>query len=199
MTRLVRLPRVLFLSALMLAAVPPAAGQKGSSTSKKADPAGTGPVMGQLRALFTEWDDNKDNFLDKRELAKGFRDLQAKTVPASGKAAPPKKGPSLPDQQFVARVDQDGDGRVSRDEFLNWAREYAVLLKNIAASEGKIAKAEARLQTNLRATTRQTVETDLQTEKQNLEKLTAQLPPFDKHIQNVLKPQKESEEKKGKE
>lgn len=49
-----------------------------SSTPKKHNPAGTGPIMTQLRSLFDSWDLNKDDYLDKEELAKAFRGPKAK-------------------------------------------------------------------------------------------------------------------------
>src|SRR5262245_48271921 len=81
-----------------------------SSASKKADPAGTGPYMGPLRALFADWDLNKDNYLDRKELGKGFRDLSAKasagTPAKAGTDTDAAKKPNgVPEQQFLAQLD----------------------------------------------------------------------------------------------
>src|SRR5262245_18249188 len=138
-----------------------------SSVSKKADPSGTGPLMGQLRALFAQWDANQDEILDKEELAHGFRGAEAKPpTTATGKTKSgesnsagkarngSKEGSTFPDRDFLQQVDQNGDGRVSRDEFLNWAREYAVHQKNIAAAEKRVSKAEVKVRSRTTANAR---------------------------------------------
>src|SRR5262245_23678728 len=83
------LPRLLQAALLLPTALLLLAADKSSSSlAKKADPSGTGPLMGQLRALFNTWDVNKDGFLDKAELARGFRGEDAKAYePKAGKDA----------------------------------------------------------------------------------------------------------------
>lgn len=180
-------------------------GQNASSLSKKVDPAGTGPMMNQLRALFAGWDLDGDQFLDREELAKGFRGPAARphepTPKAKAGAPPPRVKPDkdkglTPDYHFLIQVDLNNDGLVSRDEFLNWAREYAVLQKNVSAAESKVAKAEAKLATRTTLSARLQAEIDLRTERQALQKLVALLPPFEKPLQQALKPPPEP--KKGK-
>ena len=51
-------------------------------------------------------------------------------------------------------------GMVRPDDFLNWARQYAVLHKNIAASETKVVKAEAKLLTRPMPSARLQAEVD---------------------------------------
>jgi hypothetical protein len=164
-------------------------GRQSSSISKKNDPAGTGPMMGQLRALFAEWDQNQDGFLEREEVVVGFRDLAKRPDPrrsgkASKKAA--KGGAKTPEAEFLARVDLNGDGIVNRDEYLNWAREYAVLQKNVVAAGKRVAKTEARLLTNLKATSRIQAEADLMAQRQELVRLAVQLPPFEELLQRYL-------------
>lgn len=182
--------------------------QNASTLSKKADPAGTGPLMNQLRGLFASWDGNGDGVLDRTELAVAFRGPDAR--PPTPIAKPKDAGPAgekksdkstaknsshvsrdrsqLPDYEFLVEVDLNGDGKVTRDEFLNWARQYAVLKKNIDATEAKRAKAEARALTRTTAAARLQAEVDLKVEQKALEKLSAQLPPFEKQLRKQLKP-----------
>jgi hypothetical protein len=195
--------RLIAMISLLLEAGPLYA-QNASSLSKKTDPAGTGPLMNQLRALFSTWDANDDRFLDKAELAKGFRGPDAKPyVPPAkakkgdaapdakdAKVAPPKQEVTKPpDYEFLIEVDLDGDGRVSRDEFLNWAREYAVLQKNIRSAELKVSKAESKLLSRTTPAARAQAELDLKAERQAHQKLVLQLPSFEKQLQQVLNQQ----------
>src|SRR5262245_48747205 len=46
--------------------------------AKQADPPRTTTTMNQMRGLFARWDTNKDDFLDKKELAIAFRGAGAR-------------------------------------------------------------------------------------------------------------------------
>ncbi len=131
---------------------PPAPGVESS------DPPGTTLYMDQLRALFAAWDLNGDDSLDKAELAQAFRGADAKPYDykktsdpsAPEPAANPKttKKPDhsdYPDYNFLVRLDQDGDGQISRAEFMDWARDYAVQIKQQTDEEAKLAALEAKL------------------------------------------------------
>jgi len=93
------------------------------------DPPGTTLYMGRLRAQFVAWDLDGDGFLDKSELAKAFRGTDAKpydykkpgdSTPASGDLTSLKKPDysEYPDYNFLIKLDQDGDGMISRAEFM---------------------------------------------------------------------------------
>jgi hypothetical protein len=87
MCRLLQITRGL-LAAVLAALIPLISlgddSSKPSSTQKKTDPKGTGPIMSQLRSLFDAWDLNKDTYLDKEELARAFRGPKAKPFDYTG-------------------------------------------------------------------------------------------------------------------
>ncbi len=144
-------------------------------TQEPPDPPGTTPYMNQLRAVFAAWDLNGDDYLDKSELAKAFRGADAKpydykktTDGDKSSTADATQDPTKPtptkdasndsttakkpdysryaDYEFLVQLDQDGDGQISRTEFLSWARDYAVQLKQKVDQEAKVAALEAKLQ-----------------------------------------------------
>jgi HEAT repeat protein len=118
---------------------------------KRKDHAGmTGVIQGQLRGWFTAADTNKDDFLDKDELARAIRGSQAKAYDFTPPGKAPRQfGPrdfnQFPDYAFLCRLDRDNDGKVSRDEFELWAYDYAVFLKKDMDDRDRIAHAQARL------------------------------------------------------
>jgi hypothetical protein len=67
------------------------------SGGKKPSKASLAPYLNQLNALFTSWDLNGDNFLDKDELAKAFRGPKAKPFDAP----PEDKGAKKKDSSSV--------------------------------------------------------------------------------------------------
>jgi hypothetical protein len=203
----------------------------------KRDPAGTGPIMTQLRGLFFSWDLDKDGYLDKNEMAKAFRGPSAKAydyqaaskgesdvdkkdlsvtgtrtvglmgstqgcgplLSASSLLAPkPDKGESsqsdakktakqpdyssYPDYQFLTQLDTNGDGQVSKSEFDNWARGYAVQVKHLNDAAKRIARLETRLNSKLKTTERQKVETELKQEQDELKKLNDLQKSFEKQL-----------------
>ena len=62
---------------------------------------------------------------------------------SGGKTDLEKKYASRPDYQFIAKLDKNGDEKVSQDEFEAWAHDYIVsALKKIEAEEKALAKAK---------------------------------------------------------
>jgi Ca2+-binding EF-hand superfamily protein len=199
------------LAALLAATARAADDTDDTGGSKKADPPGTALIMGQLRAVFAAWDLDKDGYLDKEELAKAFRgpnakpfdykapsknDRDADTDKDSDTKKDTKKPDysSFPDYQFLVQLDTDGDGKISRDEFESWARDYAVQLKKIADSQVLIAQAEAKLLGNLSKQERKQVMAELKREKAALAKLNKALKSYDKQLQKAMKSAKKPKE-----
>jgi HEAT repeat protein len=94
-----------------------------------------GLIFTELRGQFNVFDANKDEFLDKAELAVAFRGPKA--MPPEFKGVPTAKDlRNNPDAWFLAQLDRDGDDRISRAEFDRWARDYALAMSRAAdASE----------------------------------------------------------------
>ena len=76
-----------------------------------AQPGGTPPTPEQREARFVAADANKDNKLDKAEFVSSL----------------PERAQAMADQMWSSRVDQDGDGFVTRNSFSlsAWARRVA--------------------------------------------------------------------------
>jgi Ca2+-binding EF-hand superfamily protein len=190
-------------TAAALADAPP-----GDSTTPKstADAPGTTVYMGQLRKLFDKWDLNGDGYLDQQELAKAFRGPEAKpydfnkakdsdkdaaadvTKESSEDATTVKKPDSkkYPDHDFLVQLDQDNDGKISRDEFMNWARDYAVQLKDQAAQEKKMLSLETRMQ-GASSREAKTLERELKREQTKIDKMNSSLNAGEKALLLQLK------------
>ena len=154
-----------------------------------ADPPGTTLYMDQLRALFAAWDLDGDNNLDKAELAKAFRGADAK--PYEGKKPPDapadlksakKTDSEYPDYDFLVQLDQDGDGQISRDEFMTWARDHAVQMKAQADEEAKLAAMEAKLANGTTSKELKALERELKKERQEYAKLQSQTDEADRRL-----------------
>ena len=140
------------------------------SDAGKTDPPRTSATMGQLRLLWDKWDLDKDGFLDKRELAIAFRGPGKKAYDWRETAKKPKeessepKSDSLkdlppkdekpaktpdyskyPDYNFLVMLDTDKDEKISRDEFVTWAREYATQLRDAADLNKKTTDLKAKV------------------------------------------------------
>ncbi|HWY88978.1 MAG TPA: HEAT repeat domain-containing protein [Gemmataceae bacterium] len=110
-----------------------------------------GLIQSQLRGWFSATDTNKDNFLDKDELARALRGPKAKPYDYTPDDKPAKKlGPgdfsTYPDYAFLCRIDRDNDGKISKDEFERWAFDYTLVMKQDLDDRDRIQKARERLQ-----------------------------------------------------
>jgi len=76
------------------------------------------------------------------------------------------------DYEFLVQLDQDGDGQISRSEFLSWARDYAVQLKQAVDQQTKVAALEAKLQSAGSAKEVKALEKQLKKEQATLTKMS---------------------------
>jgi hypothetical protein len=165
----------------------------------KPDPPGTFAIMGQLRVLFRTWDLNKDGHLDKDELARALRgpdaraadyllDLKALREKKSTKRARQTFYTNYPDYHFLLEVDQDGDDKISRDEFLTWARDYAVDLKKQLETEQRVLEAEARMERGLADKELRVLQEDLRLDREMLKAREKEMKAYEQLLKELLKP-----------
>jgi hypothetical protein len=189
------------------------------------DPRGTTVYMDQFRALFDAWDLNMDGYLDKAELAKAFRGPDAKPYDykpekktatkdadkdkdvdkdASTSASTTSKPinpdySNYPDYNFLIQLDQDKDEQISRPEFMSWARDQAVLLKQqdvaltrLARLQQKLASLQAKL-LNAKPNSKQyqNLQKQLRAQQAAINKMNAQmnrdLKALNQSVQKALK------------
>jgi Ca2+-binding EF-hand superfamily protein len=95
-------------------------------------------IADQAKQVFDKYDTNKDDFLDKAELAKMFRGSGAK--PPAEKKSESKKDEKksdkpeklLPDEEFLQKWDKNGDEKLSRNEFEAAYKDYVQHLEKEA-------------------------------------------------------------------
>ncbi len=138
-----------------------------AGAAPKKDPAGTTLYMGQLRLLFASVDANKDGYLEPSELARAF--------------------PSQGDKVLI-QLDQDGDGRVSRDEFMAWAREYAKQLKKLADEQKKLQAAQQKLTTaKVGSRQYQGLQNTIKSQEAAIQAIQKEMKAFEKELQKKMK------------
>jgi Ca2+-binding EF-hand superfamily protein len=183
-------PHLSLVIGLLLVVLVGASADDKKSRSTRRDPAGLTVQMGRFRSLFAEWDLNNDGYLDKAELAKGFRGANAKAyAPAPGSSASHKSiAAKYPDHEFLIELDQDHDGKVSRAEFMDWARSYLKAPSHAKQSQAKINQKEKQLKSNLSAEEKKKVTDELKAEKQALAEQKKELKflqTLEKHLQRM--------------
>jgi hypothetical protein len=96
-----------------------------------------------------------------------------------------------PDYNFLVALDQDNDEKVSRKEFMSWARDYAVQLKQQADVQKKILRLQQKL-ANAKAGSKEykALQRELKREQAALDKvlnkLSSQVKAFDKALQKSM-------------
>jgi Ca2+-binding EF-hand superfamily protein len=107
----------------------------------------------------------------------------------SSKAAKPDYT-MYPDYNFLIAVDQDGDGQVSRSEFLSWARDYSTTMKQQADQEAKVLALEAKLQSAKQGSKEfKKIEAELKGEQAAFNKMQSQVKAEVKAIQKAMQQQ----------
>jgi Ca2+-binding EF-hand superfamily protein len=175
------------------------------------DPPRTGMYLNQLRSMFTACDKNKDDSLDKGELAVAFygagtkpydyaetkkkveaekkesekKEDEETTTTTETKEKPKEKTKKAPDYssrgdyQFLTLVDKDKDGKISKDEFMEWAREYAIQLRDQADAQRELAKLLEQ-KNNPKTKNKKSVDEKIKKQQKQIDELEAKLAKYAK-------------------
>jgi len=130
-----------------------------------------------------EKDDSKKDDSEKSEKDKATSD---KDKPKDKPSKTPDYS-KVPDYQFLVQLDTDKDDQISREEFMTWARDYAVQLRDQADMLKEIKKTQdqlARLAKN--AKNRATVEAKLRKQQQDVNRMQQTLRRYEK-VQGSLR------------
>jgi hypothetical protein len=160
LAQIFRLQRpVLLTLAAVLVLAPADAPAQVKGTAKNLPKIGPDhPVVVQLMNSFAAYDRNRDDHLDLRELANIFRYATPLDLPipkageaessegSSAKAVDESKYASRNDYQFLKKVDQNSDRRVSKEEYqayaLDYAAEYVQLVQEAEEVQRQIIQAQ---------------------------------------------------------
>jgi hypothetical protein len=132
------------------------------------------------------WTDDKDGVnpdKDKDKEKTDDREKSSKNSTEKDKAskAKPEKKPDYSryaDYKFLVQLDSDNDEQISREEYLHWARDLAVQLKQQADAQQKALELQARLQRDanrIKPADRRRVENDLRRERERMERFQAEV------------------------
>jgi hypothetical protein len=140
--------------------------------------------------------DDKPKDADKKDGDKKDDDAPKDSGKGTGSTTKPDYS-KYPDYNFLVALDQDGDEKISKDEFESWARDYAVSLKQQLDAQQRIATAEAKLAGLANNATKLTakelakethaIESELKKEREALKKMTKDAKNFEKQLQQAMK------------
>jgi hypothetical protein len=102
-------------------------------------------------------------------------------------APPPINYTALPDYVFTSMVSKNRDGKISKQEFEAWAREYARMLDNHEDTQQAVKTASQRLQNAKTADARKKAQIELQQHQRELSVVSARLKSVPPAIHAALK------------
>jgi hypothetical protein len=121
------------------------------------------------------------------------KDASTDTSRSPGDPKDPKKPDysQFPDYNFLVQLDQDNDQMISRHEFLSWARDYSVQLKQQADAAARLLQLEQKLagakvgSKEYKALQKQLTNEE-KAQKKAMDQLAKQARAFDKQLQQAL-------------